>query len=68
MSANSSATFSWKDVSQWIRVVVFLAALSASANFAVRLGGTAKMEPWLLLVFAMLAGRLLHYLLPVANE
>ena len=63
MSSSSSGR-SWNSTPQWVRAIMFVAALGVGVLYAVRLGGATNMDPWLLLVFGMLAGRLLHYLLP----
>ena len=67
MSSSSSGR-SWKSTPQWLRAVMFVAAFGVSVLYAVRLGGATNMEPWLLLVLGMLAGRLLHYLLPTGTD
>ncbi len=67
MSSSSSGR-SWKSAPQWFRAVMFVAALGVSVFHAVRLGGATNMDPWLLLVLGMLAGRLLHYLLPTGTD
>ncbi len=68
MSPESSNRYSWKDAPQWFRVTAFVGAVAVSISLAVELGGTRRMEPWLLLVFAMLAGRVAHYLLPATQR
>ncbi len=68
MSSNSPNGLTWSGVPRWLQGVAFIGALGGAAYFAVRLGGTSRMEPWLVLVFGMLAGRVLAELLGPATR
>ncbi len=63
MTEDSPRNRSWGGVPKWLQVAAFVGALAVAAGFAVRLGGASRMEPWLVLVSGMLAGRLLAELL-----